>query len=180
MMNEESVTDMPVDQYGLYAEFGIAAEKAQVLEVDAGNVLIAYLAIFVDKDKNKVTADEREMYRAIFDDLNRKTFGALVGLVKKVANLDDSMITIVDEALERRNYLSHHFFRTHNFALFSEEGRKVMVQELKDIQAKLDLAHHVLNAMSSILLEISGRGALNTLNRDMALQMQARGKRIGI
>ncbi len=27
---------MPTDQYELYAEFGIAAEKAQVLEVDAG------------------------------------------------------------------------------------------------------------------------------------------------
>jgi hypothetical protein len=41
--------DMPADQYKLYAEFGITSEKAQVLEVDAGNVALGFLAMFVDK-----------------------------------------------------------------------------------------------------------------------------------
>jgi len=36
---------MPADQYELYAEFGIAAEKAQVLELEAGNVALLYIAL---------------------------------------------------------------------------------------------------------------------------------------
>ena len=37
---------LPTDHYQLYVEFGIAVEKAQILEVDAGNVAISYLAFF--------------------------------------------------------------------------------------------------------------------------------------
>ena len=55
------------------------------------------------------------------------------------------MIKIVDEALERRNYLTPHFFRSHNFALYSEEGRKMMTAELKEIQAQLNVAHRMLD-----------------------------------
>jgi hypothetical protein len=36
---------------------------------------------------------------------------------------------MADDALERRNYLMHHFFRTHNFALFGEDGRKTIMAE---------------------------------------------------
>jgi hypothetical protein len=43
---------IPADQYELYAEFGIAAEKAQVLEVAAGNVALSYLALFVKNRSN--------------------------------------------------------------------------------------------------------------------------------
>jgi hypothetical protein len=47
--------DMPADQYALYAEFGIAAEKAQVLAVAAGNVALGFLAIAELKDiQNKL------------------------------------------------------------------------------------------------------------------------------
>jgi hypothetical protein len=41
-MSEDSVKNMPADQYELYAEYGIAAEKAQVLEFEAGNVALAF------------------------------------------------------------------------------------------------------------------------------------------
>jgi hypothetical protein len=64
----------------------------------------------------------------------------------------------VDDALERRNYLSHHFFRTHNYAIFNAQGRQAMVDELKGIQCKLDLAHGALSVLSEALLRIGGRG----------------------
>lgn len=38
--------DMPPDLYELYAEFGIAAEKAQVMELAAGNFALAYVMLF--------------------------------------------------------------------------------------------------------------------------------------
>jgi hypothetical protein len=42
---------MPADQYELYAEFGIAAEKAQVLELEAGNVALLYIALIFKSEE---------------------------------------------------------------------------------------------------------------------------------
>jgi hypothetical protein len=116
---------MPTDQYELYAEFGIAAEKAQVLEVDAGNVALSFLALFVDTDQ--ISAEQRDMFRRIVDDVDRKTLGILLKIIKRGITIDPSILRVVDEALEQRNYLTHKFFRTHNFALFDAAGRKVMI-----------------------------------------------------
>ena len=100
----------------------MVAEKAQVLEVAAGNVALGFLATFVKTDE--ITPEQTEFYRAIVDDVNRKTFGSLLEHLKKTMSLSDSIIKVIDEALERRNYLTHHFFRSHNFALYSEKGRE--------------------------------------------------------
>ena len=147
--------DIPADQYELYAEFGMVAEKAQVLEVAAGNVALGFLMMFVKTDE--ITPEQTEMYRAIVDDVNRKTFGSLLKHLKKTMNLSDSIIKVIDEALERRNYLTHHFFRSHNFALYSEKGRETMTAELKEIGEKLDLAKCTLDAMAKLMDQMAGR-----------------------
>ena len=108
--------DVPPDLYELYAEFGMAAEKAQVLEVEAGNVGLAFLAIFV-KPGERITEERREFFRQIVEDANRQNLGKLLRVVKSIGTYSNSMITTIDKALERRNYLTHHFFRTHNFAI---------------------------------------------------------------
>jgi hypothetical protein len=174
-MSEESVIKMPADQYELYAEFGMVAEKAQVLEFEAGNVALAFLTVFFDK--NDITPELTEMFRNIVDDLNHKTFGSMVRQLKKTLNLSDSIIEVIDEALERRNYLTHHFFRKHNFRLFSEEGRKIMIAELKEIQEKIDKAHQMMSAISSLMLQIAGHDL--DVNK-VALEMQTRGTRVNI
>lgn len=166
--------DIPTDQYELYAEFGMAAEKAQVLEVAAGNVALGFLAMFVKTDE--ITPEETEMYRGIMDDVNRKTFGALLRHLKSTMNLSDSIVKMVDEALERRNYLTHHFFRSHNFALYSEEGRKTMRAELKEIDEKLELAKRTLDAMAELMSQMAGRNA----DTKAIERLVARGKKIDI
>ena len=97
--------DIPEDQYELYAEFGIAAEKAQVLEVDAGNVALSYLALWINTDK--ITPELREMVRSVVDDCNQSTLGKLLRQIKSIGTFDDTILQIVDEALEQRNYLTH-------------------------------------------------------------------------
>ena len=174
-MSEDTVIKMPADQYELYAEFGMVSEKAQVLEVEAGNVALTFLTIFIDK--NNITTELKKMYSDIVDDLNSKTFGALVRQLKKTLNLSDSIIAVIDEALDRRNYLTHHFFRTHNFRLFSEEGRKIMMAELKEIREKLDKAHQMMSAIDSSMNQIAGR---EDLDMNKVLEMRMRGKRVNI
>ncbi|HEY2034453.1 MAG TPA: hypothetical protein VGH02_12275 [Rhizomicrobium sp.] len=147
---------IPADQYELYAEFGIASEKAQVLEVEAGNVALSYLTLFVNTDQ--ICAEEGEMFRKVVDDVNRKTLGTLLQHIKSIGTFDPSILQVVDDALERRNYLTHKFFRTHNFAIFDVAGRKAMVEELRDIQRKFDMAHAMLHGVSETLESLAGRG----------------------
>jgi hypothetical protein len=167
--------DMPEDQYALYAECGMAAEKAQVLETEAGNVALSYVALFVNTDT--ISPDETEMYRSVVDDVNRKTLGALLKHIKAQLNFDDTIVDVIDEGVKQRNYLTHHFFRKHNFALFSEDGRKVMVAELKEIQVSLDKAHAMLHVVSELLAKIAGREGIAN---EEALRLQTRGKMVRI
>jgi hypothetical protein len=167
---------IPTDQYELYAEYGITAEKAQILEVEAGNAALAFLALFVSKDQ-EIDAEQREFFRSIVDEVNRKTLGCLLKCIKSLVTCDESILQVVDEALEKRNYLSHHFFRTHNFAIFDAEGRKAMVAELKCIQSKLDHAHGALSVLSPALLTFSGRSGMT--EKHMALLL-SQAKRVEI
>ena len=170
-INETQVTQ---DLYQLYAEFGIAAEKAQVLEIDAGNVALGYLALFFVKP-GEVSAEQSKMFRSVVDDLNRKTLGTVLRHVKSSLNFDARILEIVDRALERRNYLTHKFFRTHNFAICSAEGRKAMIAELQEIQAQLEQGRQILYAISENLDTLAGRSNSAT---ETAQRLAARGKKV--
>jgi hypothetical protein len=167
--------DVPQDQFAIYAEVGIAAEKAQVLELEAGNVALTYLTLFVDTDR--ITPEKTEMFRSVMDDVNRKTLGAILKHIKARLTLDDAIVSVIDEGLKQRNYLTHHFFRTHNFAIYSEAGREVMVAELKEIQGKLDRAHAMLRTIDALLDKMAG---LEGISNEMALHLQTLGRRVNI
>jgi hypothetical protein len=152
----------------------MVAEKAQVLEVAAGNVALGFLMMFLTTDE--ITPEQTEMYRAIVDDVNRKTFGSLLKHLKKTMNLSDSIIKVIDGALERRNYLTHHFFRSHNFALYCEKGRETMAAELEEIGEKVDLAKRTLDAMAKLMDQMAGR----KMDTELIEKLIARGKKVDI
>jgi hypothetical protein len=166
---------IPAEQYELYAEFGMAAEIAQRLEVAAGNAALSFITLFCNTDK--ISAEETEMFRSLTDDLNSKTLGRLLTHVKSTLDFDDTMEQAVDRALEKRNYLMHHFSRTHNFAIFSVEGRQAMVGELRDIRNTLGFAEAMLNAVSENLDVLAGRGGVS---EGIAERLRAKGKRVKI
>ena len=95
--------NIPADQLEVYTQFGIAAEMAQTLEVDAGNVALACLALFIKTDE--ITPEQKEWFRYLFNDLDQKTLGALLRSVKNLIKLDDNILEMVDSALIARNYL---------------------------------------------------------------------------
>jgi len=107
--------------------------------------------------------------------LNKKTLGTVLKHVKKLADYDEAIIEIVDAALDKRNYLVHHFFRTHNFAINSVEGRKEMLVELQDIQQKLTRGSQVLYAISENLDRLAGRVGST---EETAKRLAARGKKV--
>ena len=126
----------------------------QVLETEAGNVALGFVAFSVGL--KSMSEAERKQFTGLVEDVNRRTFGNLMRQIKDVVDFDDQIIDILDSALERRNYLVHRFFRSHNFAIFSHEGRKHMIDELKDIQAQIEAAYVSLSSIASFLGKMSG------------------------
>jgi hypothetical protein len=169
------VIDLPADLYELYAQFGIASETAQVLEVEAGNLALAYLTMFVKP--GEVSPEETEVFRAVIADVNRKTLGAMFRHLKGFASIDPKLLDILDKALERRNYLTHHFFRTHNFAIQSPAGRATMLEDLNQVSADLRHGHQVLSAMTDSVNQLAGHG--KDLNK-VVEKFVRRGKSIDI
>ena len=168
--------DVPSDQLEVYTQFGIAAEMAQVLEVDAGNVALAVVALFTDVDK--ITPEQTEWFRTLIEDLSTRTLGRLLRSVKNLVTCDDNFVETVDEALIKRNYLMHRFFPYHNFALFSAEGRREMLAELDEIQQKLNLAHVMLSTLCDGLHHIAGRGTILEDAARESERLRARGRRL--
>lgn len=166
---------IPSDQYDLYAQFGIAAEKAQTLELEAGNFVLTYLGLFFKP--GQITEEQRQFLSSLVDDMNHKTLGRLLKSIKGLATFDQSFLSAVERALERRNYLAHRFFRSHNFAIYSEEGRRGMAEELMKIQEELGLAHAMLSAASGAL---RGHTGLPEVTEEQIQKLVAEGRKIEI
>ena len=166
---------IPSDQYDLYAQFGIAAEKAQTFELEAGNFVLTYLGLFFKP--GQITEEQREFLSSLVDDMNHKTLGRLLKSIKGLATFDQKFLTTVEGALERRNYLTHHFFRSHNFAIHSEEGRRGMIEELRKIQEEFSLAHAMLSAASGALQGLTG---LPRVTEEQIQKLVAEGRRVEI
>lgn len=144
----------PQSSVQVYTKYGQIAEKAQVLETEVGNVVLAFFALFVGtKD---LSEEKKGFYSHLLKEVNRQTLGRLLSHIKTIVEFDAKTFEIVDTALEKRNYFTHHFFRTHNFAIYSEAGRSELLRELTAIGEHFDLAHTCLSAITGLLMKISG------------------------
>jgi len=159
----------------LYTQFGRTAEMAQVMELEAGNLALAYVMIAFDA--NNLTIEQKLFLKSLSDDIDRRTFGNLVNIMKKSMNIDQTIEEAIDEALEKRNYLIHRFFRTHNFAIQSTEGRAKMYEELSELHKSFSFAHTLLNGMTHTLNEAFGNP---NISEDLARKLMEEGKRVEI
>ena len=149
------MTDSPADLRDLYYGFGRAAELAQLLEVEAGNLALAFVSLAFDE--STLRNEDKDLFRAIVEDVNKRTFGNLLKQICKIGEVSKEIETIINNALEKRNYLMHRFFRAHNLAIHSEEGRVAMREEVAEIYKALSLAHTVLSGMTHTFNAVWGR-----------------------
>jgi hypothetical protein len=77
--------DIPADQLEVYTQFGIAAEMAQCLEIDASNLALAYIAAFVNTDE--ITSELAEWFRANQRGSQQKNAGAVITRSQTVCNV---------------------------------------------------------------------------------------------
>ncbi len=169
------MNDYPDDLRTLYFEFGRTAEMAQVMELEAGNLALAFVSLAFDP--SKITDEERRIFRAVIDDVNSRTFGNLLKQIRKIGSVSECIEKTINEALEKRNYLVHKFFRNHNLQINSEEGRKEMGAELEGIYESFSRAHAVLSGMTNTLNQMFDRP---NISQEEAIKLMSKGKRIEI
>ena len=100
----------------VYAFFGLAAYLSQVLEHSALNLAIVL--------KFHLASDiTQEIFDEIYNNLSKKTFGHLLNSSKKSISISEEDLKYLNEALELRNILMHHYFRIHAENFVSEVGR---------------------------------------------------------
>ena len=157
----------------LYAKFGRTAEMAQVMELEAGNLALSYVLIAFDV--NNLTKEQRLFLKSLSEDIDRRTFGNLVSIMKKSMNIDQKIKDKIDSALEKRNYLTHRFFRTHNFAIHSAEGRAKMIEELSNLHEAFSIAHTILHGMTHTLNELFGNP---NITEEQAKEFLEKAKRV--
>jgi hypothetical protein len=167
--------DCPDTLRTLYFEFGRTAEMAQVMEMEAGNLALAYVSLAFDP--GTITDEERRLFRTTIDDVNSRTFGNLLKQIRKIGNVSDGIEETVSDALEKRNYLVHKFFRHHNLQINCDEGREEMITELREIHQVLSRAHAVLAGMTHTFNQAFGRP---NVSPEEAEKLMRRGKRIEI
>jgi hypothetical protein len=128
-------------------------------------------------DPQTITEEERRIFQSVIDDVDKRTFGNLLNQIRKMATISEEIEKTVTEALEKRNYLIHRFFKTHNFAINSEEGRKAMNAELDYIYRALNLAHAVLSGMTHTFNEAFGR---TNISEEDAIELMKKGEKVDI
>jgi hypothetical protein len=114
------------DPKEVYAFFGLAAYWAQLLEQGIANLLVG---LRIQGKKVPTWVDVRNLY----EKADRNTLGHLLRAVGELAPLDPALEDRLHQALKKRNYLMHHFFVEHAESLLSAEGKRRMIDELRDV-----------------------------------------------
>ena len=73
--------------------------------------------------------------KKLFLESDTQTLGKLIVILKKHVSLDDGGSRILQEALEKRNYIAHHFFKRNVYA-FSEDNANELAVEKLDVAIK--------------------------------------------
>ena len=170
------MSDMPPDLRELYFTFGVTAEKAQLMETAAGTAIVAYVAMFIDTDN--ITPEITAWCKQLLDDVNSKTFGAVLKTIKKSVQIDEKALAIINDGLKKRNYITHKFYRHHNFAINSEEGRRAMIDDLSACGKKFDITSSLLDGLTGCFQQSAGRPA--DFGLEDGQRLAAKGKRVNI
>lgn len=128
----------------VYAHFGLALYLAQCLEGELANALV-YIDLIPRKAR---TIRTREEWAAEFDsfmDRNfKQTLGRLVRNLRDATAVPPELEDKLSQALKRRNWLTHHFFRERATEFMSARGRDNMIRELEEAQELFQTAEDLL------------------------------------
>jgi hypothetical protein len=152
------------DPNEVFAFYGLAMYSAQVLEDGVLNIAAALHVI-------ETPVISRELFEAVFSKLDLATLGSLLRATRSQVAVDPTLDELLCDALEKRNYLAHRFFREHAFAFTSEHGRAIMIQGLRAMIAVFQAADE---ALTPLCLKLWARFGVDEawIEREMAAAMR--------
>ena len=143
MSADEALDDEEDEQTkDVYAHFGLAMYFAQVLEHGVVNAMV----IARTPDRHRITRAEIDAFRA---GQFERTLGQMLRELGRYLVVTNAVESTLREALERRNWLAHDYFRDRAVAFMSPDGRASMLKELQESTAlfrEADEALHILTA----------------------------------
>jgi hypothetical protein len=133
----------------VYKKFGEAAEAAQLLETELGNVLLFFGAF----EEDLMSGMNPSRAAELVGEIDASTLGRLLNRVRAKTRLPDELEPLLAEALERRNRLAHSFYRQHNLRRNSDDGRGIMLSDLECIHESIIKPYKGVMLLSGIDLD---------------------------
>lgn len=132
----------------VYAYFGLAMYRAQCVEQS----LIQLLIFFDFFEKNAPAFSTRDRWEADFDrfdrEISEKTMGRLLKHINNLGILDEELKDLLSMALNKRNWLAHHYFVDRAVDFVSERGRVDMIAELGELTDLFNAVEEALQPLS--------------------------------
>ena len=135
----------------VYSHFGLAIYLAQVLEHAIVNALV-----YCDLFPNRKPSHTRVDFDLFMDKNFAKTMGQIINNFRQFVSIPPDLESLLIEALNKRNWLVHRYFRERAKEFIKEEGREKMLVELLEAQALFKKADHVLGEVTRPLRERFG------------------------
>ena len=131
----------------IFACFGSAAQHGWLFEVALEEFLLTYNKLC----KKSLDLNDLEFYEK---NLRKQTMGRLLAKFRKNVTIDDDAVEqCMDSALQKRNFLIHHFFRNRQEKFHTEKGRMELLAELVAIECELKHATDLTNGMRVAISE---------------------------
>jgi hypothetical protein len=149
----------------VYQKFGFAAEAAQLLETELGNLLLLHVGV----EEKLISAPNPPLAAELYQKIDKHTLGQLI---KKLTVKDKGIAELQDElgtALDERNRLFHSFYRQHNFRRNSDEGRQLMLDDLDSMHKTLLDAYKTVMLLQGVDLDRMSVEAAEALNQHLPL-----------
>jgi hypothetical protein len=114
------------------------------------DTLVQMLGLMARLDDHAVTPAELSSLELR---AQKKTLGTLLREFRKRITAIEPVEDMLDTALDRRNFLTHHFFRERQEEIGTAEGVVRMVKELQEIGEQLAKANQIMTAVAKLMLK---------------------------
>lgn len=142
MHEEKSVQEMT-------SALGMATFQAQALEYS----LVTLHAVTVLKNDNS----EKDIIQKLMDTRYKQTLGRLIKDAFEMLNIPISLQEKLKNALEKRNWVTHHFFRKYGAIGFNVELQKKATQELIEIWLLFETVSDDIHTLTVKRLKDTGK-----------------------